>query len=429
MKKIAVLLSVAMLAMSTSGWGGPNVVPSDNTVTSAKIVDGAVATEDFANGAVTAAKIASSTITASQLANGAVTDAKIVSVNASKLFGQISTSRLRVGTTTGTVAAGNHSHVIGTSSIADGAVTDAKISGQISASKIQKASNIVTIAKSGGDFTSISEALSAINPTQADPYVIKLAPGTYTDNTNGGTEVFPITLKPFVSIIGSGMNNTKIYAPNTNAIEGDSTGVMIDGVTVESTPGTGMFLSTSTADSGTILKNSRFIHGSSVAYAAYVNNANSVTVSDCEFLGSEGLGVYSPNAVIRDSRFIQISGYSADNGLDVTTSGTVTLSNLVVRGFNISAFIASESNADVSISNIDADHNIVLHNVTTLIRDSKIGTNPYDPTSYMSLRLTGTAQAKVISTMLESGISNNDDATVKTFQCFDSNLDPVTFNY
>lgn len=140
-----------------------------NTVNSAAIVDGAVATADLANLAVTTAKIA----------NGAVTDAKI--------SGLVSTSKLNVGTSAGTVAAGDHSHVIATANIADGAVTDAKISGTLSASKVATYANTYVVHKGTANnvstFNGIMACINSITNNTAnwsgERVVIKVMPGRY----------------------------------------------------------------------------------------------------------------------------------------------------------------------------------------------------------------------------------------------------------
>ena len=66
--------------------------------------------------------------------------------------------------------------------------------------------NIVTVAKSGGDFNDINQAIRSISDASANkPYVVYLAPGVYSS-----TE--PIILPSYVSLIGSGAASTIINA-------------------------------------------------------------------------------------------------------------------------------------------------------------------------------------------------------------------------
>jgi hypothetical protein len=159
-KKFVVTLSAAMMMMMSVPVISLAAMAGANTVNSAAIVDGAVATVDIANKAVTAAKIADSTITATQLASGSV--------------------------------------------------TDAKISGTISASKIQsgvfqnKYANVIVVAKSGGDFTDLIQALAAItDASESNPYLVKVMPGVYDLSTN-------LTIPSYVEIEGAGEIVTKI---------------------------------------------------------------------------------------------------------------------------------------------------------------------------------------------------------------------------
>lgn len=173
MNKLVTLLAVVLMtapALSHAAMNGAN------TVNSAAIVDGSIATADIANKAVTAAKIADATITATQLANGAVTDAKIT--------GPISVGKLPVGTTATTVAAGNHTH---------------------------KYANVVTVAKSGGDYTSPIAALAAITTASAtNPYLVKVMPGVYDLGAAS------LQMKPYVDLEGSGPEVTVITTANNN---------------------------------------------------------------------------------------------------------------------------------------------------------------------------------------------------------------------
>jgi hypothetical protein len=106
--------------------------------------------------------------------NGAVTDAKI--------SGTISTSKLNVGTTAGTVAAGDHTH---------------------NALYQSKYANVIVVAKSGGDFTDPVAAVASIsNPSATNRYLVRIQPGVY----DLGRTV--IVMKNWVDIEGAGENST-----------------------------------------------------------------------------------------------------------------------------------------------------------------------------------------------------------------------------
>ena len=68
--------------------------------------------------------------------------------------------------------------------------------------------NRIVVAKAGTDYSSINDALSSItDASESNPYVIMLAPGEYTED--------PITLVPYINIIGFGPTVSKILATNT----------------------------------------------------------------------------------------------------------------------------------------------------------------------------------------------------------------------
>jgi len=78
------------------------------------------------------------------------------------------------------------------------------------AQKTQGYANLVTVAKSGGDYTSIQAAVDSIDTAAADqPYLIWVAPGVYSET---------VVLKPYVHLQGAGQGATII----TSTVSGDS---------------------------------------------------------------------------------------------------------------------------------------------------------------------------------------------------------------
>ena len=122
--------------------------PADNSVTTAKIADGAVTDVKLATDAVTTAKIASSAVTDVKLATDAVTTAKIAS-------GAVTDVKLATGAVT-------------TEKIADDAVSNVKIS-DLSATKLSGAADGILRVKAasttGVSLTSTGNALTLGNPS------------------------------------------------------------------------------------------------------------------------------------------------------------------------------------------------------------------------------------------------------------------------
>jgi hypothetical protein len=157
---------------------------ADNTTAQDTNSGAGVKTGHLQNKAVTAAKLADGAVGTLQLAAGAVTDAKIA--------GPISAAKLPIGTTAGTVAAGNHLH--------DGLYQ-------------RRLANVVVVARSGGDFTDPVAALASItDASAANPYLVKIMPGDYLVSA-------PVVMKPFVDLEGSGRDITRLYrtTPSTAA--------------------------------------------------------------------------------------------------------------------------------------------------------------------------------------------------------------------
>ena len=282
MRKVGRLLTlaavVASMCLPIQSFGANAAA---NTVVSTSIApaDGKTGQTLTTGNGVKTGHIQDAAITAAKLAKG--------SVSSSKIFGQLSTSKLRVGTTVGTVAAGDHTHVIGTANLADGtvtssklaassvgigalatgavtgtaladgSVTDSKIAGPISTSKLnvgtspgmvasgdhshdtiyqKKYSNVIVVAKSGGDFTDPMSAMNSItNATAENTYLIKIMPGIY--NIVGRDTV--LEAHSYVDIEGSGKDVTVLRKSDgwTAMHVADVTKSELRNITIESVTG------------------------------------------------------------------------------------------------------------------------------------------------------------------------------------------------
>ncbi len=218
------LLVVAVVTAMLSPVSMSFAAVLNDEVTSIKLkeADGTSGQNTNLGSGVKTGHIQDGAVTAAKIVDGAVTDAKITGTisgsklgahghNASDLVGTINSSNLPIGTTSGTVAAGDHSH--------DSAYQ-------------KKYANVIVVAKSGGDFTDPIAAMASITDASAiNHYLIKIMPGEYIINTSNEVHLF---LKPFVDIEGAGENVTKIkgiFSP-VQAI-GDMGNVEVKHLTIE----------------------------------------------------------------------------------------------------------------------------------------------------------------------------------------------------
>jgi len=95
----------------------------------------------------------------------------------------------------------------------------------------KKIKNVITVAKSGGQFTDVKEAVDSItDANETNPYLVYIAPGHY--NVTGPA----IQMKPFVTIMGSGEKATVLegsistnrYDANSAIISGENNATLVN---------------------------------------------------------------------------------------------------------------------------------------------------------------------------------------------------------
>ena len=222
-----------------------------------------------------------------------------------------------------------------TGKIVDGAITDEKISGPISSLKIEKPANMVVVAKSGGDFTSVQDAIDSIAPDAANPYTIKIMPGIYQES---------VTTKPYVSLVGSGPENTTLSSTinGKTLICADRT--IVENIAVSYADVSGYVeLVNVLENASVILRNVKIVVPSN-AYGKALkgNNSNSIQFLNSMILaenniaayGIRGIASYGDRSIMLFGSKIEISNKNATNSTEAiyASSGTtLTIMNSEIK--------------------------------------------------------------------------------------------------
>jgi len=78
--------------------------------------------------------------------------------------------------------------------------------------------HMVTVAKSGGDYTTINDAMDNISPSSSSRYLVWVAPGVYSEQ---------VTVKPYVHLRGAGMYTTYIDSTSSGSQNDSSSATVI----------------------------------------------------------------------------------------------------------------------------------------------------------------------------------------------------------
>jgi len=257
--------------------------------------------------------------------------------------------------------------------------------------------------------------------------VIMLEPGLYTDVASGGYEIFPIQVKAGVTLLGYGSENTRIESPAQSALAGDSTGVTIDGLAVTAPTGPIHFVQSSGSE-GVVFRNSKFVATNEGNALDVYNTPGAIVIENCQLTGYVGLAVassgFAPKEVrIHNTIFTTEDGPVHEDPIWIMAADKVTLTNVSTVGFDFGPVIYADG--DVSIDGCDFEGYSAINRAKVSIRNSVFKPGTYNST--VSLNVFGGAEVKIANTLLSNGVATDGTATVKLFQCYDSNLDPVVY--
>ena len=360
--KILILLGAFIFCMTLGlkdamAAAATNVECKNPSINSYEIEDGQVVAADIANNAVTNAKIADGAVTNTKILDGQVTAPKIAdgAVTDAKITGPISTSKLNVGTTPGTVAAGDHNH-------------DSLYQ--------KKYANVIVVAKAGGDYTDPVTAMNNLSawcgtPSATNPCLLKIMPGVYNIGANS------LQMQSYVDIEGSGENTTKIsgsisspYFPPTQGVitaSAPTSNAELRFLTVENIDSWGgvnvAIYNNAVALKITNVTATTALYGSS-NYAVY-NYTSSTTMTNVTATASNGSSnraVYNRSSstimtnVTATASVSSVSGGSSNYGVENVASSSMTMAN-------VTATASGPSGSNYGINN-NFDSSLIMTNST-----------------------------------------------------------------
>ena len=205
---------------------------------------------------------------------------------------------------------------------------------------------VIWVAESGGDFTSLSEALDSIpdNNTAATPYVIKIAPGTYTETTN-------VAMKNYVDVEGSGQGITTINCACS------STSFSASGAVISATGVTAEIRHLAINNTGGSNKFSFGVYTNGVTDESF--SINNVTATAIVTVGGEttSLGVYNKSS---SPTMTNVTATATDgdetNGVynDSSSSPTMTNVTATATGGTFNRGVSNQSSSSPSMNNVTA---------------------------------------------------------------------------
>lgn len=277
-----------------------------DSVTGAEIADGSIMAADIGPNAVGSSEIANNSVGSAQIRDGQV--------------------QRRVS---GTCAPGSQ-------------IVAIRQNGTVECDGTSSYAGVIHVAKDGGDFTSVAEALDAIGTdprypaaSEVDRYLIQVAPGVY--------EHGPLTMKPYVDIQGSGQGVTVLrstggaasLSPDAATLVGASNAELRD-ITIEiDAAGAGLAVQAIYTTAATTFRNvTANARGGSEARGIVVRGGGVATLVDviASVSGAADLSIgvdVEFGTLFADGLFVPVSGGADVRGIRLhNTSTDASLENV-----------------------------------------------------------------------------------------------------
>jgi pectin methylesterase-like acyl-CoA thioesterase len=235
--------------------------------------------------------------------------------------------------------------------------------------------NVINVAQSGGDFTSVATALNSIsNPSADNRYLVWVAPGTYTE-----TEL--VHVRPYIHLRGAGPNVTVVNSTRTGAAQGEAAATArlddngrISAITIRNS-GTGTFgigIWSSDATRTTLIDNvvaEAVGTGGTGHYAVYLNDSEpTIRNSRLQAYGATGFGT-GVNAALGS---VNVSGGFPQPLIEdsVLLGGSSTINEKSCAGNSGTGFGFQYTNTAATIrdSFVCGDHRAIFGGVNGITR-------------------------------------------------------------
>lgn len=246
----------------------------------------------------------------------------------------------------------------------------------------KKLGNVVTVAKSGGDFTDPVAAVNSISTASAsNPYLIFIGPGVYTLNSG-------LIMKEYISVMGSGIDVTTIKGSISTKVD-DSTSAIVSGadnatlslLSVENLGGDDFSLGIyNSSSSFTISQVSTHGSGGTIVNVGVFNDSSSSTMLNVTANASGGNSNYGVLNYISSPTMTNITA-SAIGGTSIgifnNTSSSPTMTNVTARASegteNYGVLNLYTSSPTIRHSKLQGDdYSVYVHSGTTRIMQSSL---------------------------------------------------------